>query len=358
MNPNIRGMTPYAPPARSGHGRAISLDANESPFDLPRRLRTRFIQKVRSLVFNRYPDGPSTELRSALSARLGLPADWIVAGSGSDELIGYLIDAVAPPGGTVVVPDPTFVMYERLAKIRGARVKKLPLDGQFDLDSGVFLNPRLLKTAALWFFAYPNNPTANCFSEIVLRQILRRAGGVVVIDEAYVDFSGKTFLPEVRRYPNLVILRTFSKALGIALGRVGLAIAHPRLTKLLNTVRLPYNLSGLSQALALTTLECEPDIEKNIRTILSEREKLLRRFAHSSLFSPCQTDANFILVRVFGEAKKVFEFLRSRGILVKMFREPNLRSCIRITVGRPAEMNKLHAALDQLEKRKWRESSR
>lgn len=350
MNPNLRGMAPYLPPPRKDG--FISLDANESPFDLPETVRKRFLDKIRNLVFNRYPDGPSTELRKAVGRRLGLPPDWIVAGNGSDELIGCLIDAFLPPSGTMVIPDPTFVMYERLAKIRGARIVKLPLDSNFDL-SPAFMNSKLLKKANLWFFAYPNNPTSNCFSRDLLTKILRRARGVVVIDEAYVDFSGKTFFPLLRKFPNLVILRTFSKALGIALGRVGLALAHPQIANLLHVVRLPYNLSGLGQALALTTLESERAIQKNIRMILSERRKLIIKLAGSAHFRACHTDANFILART-GRPKKVFEFLRARGILIKMFTEPRLASYVRITVGRPAEMRKLGAALDEMEKSKWR----
>lgn len=350
MNPNIRGMSPYLPPPRKDG--LISLDANESPFDLPGNVRNKFLNKIRGLVFNRYPDGPSTELRTAIGEKLRIHPDWIVAGNGSDELIGCLIDAVAPPGAAMVIPDPTFVMYERLAKIRGVRAVKLPLDASFDLTPA-FLDPALLRDAKLWFFAYPNNPTSNCFSKEILMEILRKARGIVVIDEAYVDFSGKTFLPYLRDFPNLVILRTFSKALGIALGRVGIALAHPRVTRLLHTVRLPYNLSGLGQILALTTLECERDIRKNIDTILVERRKLVGRLSASRHAEPCATDANFVLVRV-PTSKKVFEFLRARGILVKMFSDHRLRSHIRITVGRPAEMKKLSAALDQLEKLSWR----
>lgn len=350
-NPNIRGMSPYLPPPRLG--RFISLDANESPFDLPSSIRKNFLRKIQNLVFNRYPDGPSTELRRAIGRKLNIPPDWIVAGNGSDELIGCLIDALVPAGGTVVVPDPTFVMYERLAKIRGARVVKLPLDRNFDLTAGL-LDSNLLRTARLWFFAYPNNPTSNCFSRKILLTILRRARGVVVIDEAYVDFSGKTFLPMVRKYPNLVILRTFSKAIGIALGRVGLAIAHPRIANLLHVVRLPYNLSGVSQTLALTTLEAEREIRKNIKIILNERQKLIDRLSATQALRVYPTDANFVLARA-AHPKKVFEFLKARGILVKMFDTKRLRSFVRITVGRPAEMRKLRRAISEMEKTQWRE---
>ena len=343
-------MTPYLPPPRADG--LITLDANESPFDLPEAVRSAFLRRIRTLVFNRYPDGPSTELRTAVGQRVGLLPDWIVAGNGSDELIGLLIDAFVPHRGMVVVPDPTFVMYERLAKIRGARVVKIPLDERFDL-SREFLNPKLLREASLWFFAYPNNPTANCFSKEILAKIINRARGVVVIDEAYVDFSGKTFLRAVRRKKNLVILRTFSKALGIALGRVGLAFAHPCLTRLLHVVRMPYNLSGLGQALALTTLASSTAIQKNIRMIRTERGKLVTRLtATESILAPLPTDANFVLARVSPghSPKKVFEFLRRRGILIKIFHEPRLERFVRITVGRPAEMQKLSAALDELER--------
>lgn len=347
MNPAIRGMKPYLPPPRARG--FISLDANESPFDLPPAVRWDFLNRIRHLVFNRYPDGPSTELRRAVGKVLRLPPEWIVAGNGSDELIGCLIDAMVPYRGTVVVPDPTFVMYERMARVRGVNVVKLPLDDRFDLTPA-FLNPKLLKKADLWFFAYPNNPTANCFSRDILTAVLKRARGIVVVDEAYVDFSGKTFLPLLRKHPNLVILRTFSKALGIALGRVGLALAHPAVTELLHVVRLPYNLSGLGQSLALTTLRSRGQIRKNIQNVLSEREKLLVRLARSRRLEACRTDANFVLVRA-ARPKILFEFLRSRGILVKMFSEPRLKSYIRITVGRPKEMKRLFAALDTMEKR-------
>lgn len=348
MSPNLRGLKPYLPPPRSA--RYVSLDANESPFDLPAVVRRKFIGRIRKLIFNRYPDGSSAELRQAVARRLRVSPDWIVAGNGSDELIGCLIDAFVAPGETMVIPDPTFVMYERMARIRGARVVKIPLDESFDLSSR-FLDARLLRDAKLWFFAYPNNPTANCFSERLLLEILKKARGIVVVDEAYVDFSRKTFLPRLQRFPNLVILRTFSKALGIALGRVGLAIARPAVIDALNIVRLPYNLSGLGQALALTTMEAETMIRRNIEMVIRERDRLAIRLSKSRILDPCRADANFVLARVRrgSSAKNVFEFLRARGILVKIFHEPRLVPYVRITVGRPRDMRRLESALEKLE---------
>ncbi len=202
-----------------------------------------------SIELNRYPEAGSVALASRFAAAFGVEADQVILGNGSDELIQILCAALARPGAEVMIPVPTFAMYRISALNSGLRVAAVPLDKEFDLDLPAMQERMAAHPPALTFLAWPNNPTGNCFRRERIEAILKAASGIVVVDEAYFHFSGKTFLPEFDRYENLVILRTLSKV-GLAAMRIGLLIGPPALVHELHKVRLPYNLNSLSQAAA------------------------------------------------------------------------------------------------------------
>ena len=227
----------------------IKLDANESSLAIPPRLRERFAALLASVPLNRYPEAGSVALTSRYAKAFGVGADQVILGNGSDDLIQILCQALARPGAGVMIPVPTFVMYRIIAVNSGFRVAAVPLDKDFDLDLPAMQEQMAMHSPALIFLAWPNNPTGNCFCRERIEAIMKAASGIVVVDEAYFHFAEKTFLPDLGRHENLVILRTLSKV-GLAAMRVGLLIGPPALIHELHKVRLPYNLNALSQAAA------------------------------------------------------------------------------------------------------------
>ncbi|HNT57640.1 MAG TPA: histidinol-phosphate transaminase [Syntrophales bacterium] len=316
----------------------IKLDANENPHDLPPAVRDRLHGALRAVSLNRYPDPEARELKAGLSRQLGVPADWIMVGNGSDELIQILLTAIrVRPGGGVLIPVPTFAMYRIMAVNLGHRVIEMPLDGSFDLPVDAGSRWVAGETPDITFLSYPNNPTGNCFSRARVAEILDTAKGLVVVDEAYFHFSGDTFLPEVRERENLVILRTFSK-LGFAALRLGVLVGAPDLLRELNKVRLPYNLNALTQTVGTALLDHGEELDRQVRDIVAERKLLFEELKRIPGIKPWPSDANFILFSCDLDKDRLYKILVERGILVKAFSAPEaLRRCLRVSVGKKEE---------------------
>ncbi len=325
----------------------VKLDANENPLSLSRAAAAVLHDAVRDVALNRYPDPEARKLRDRLSALYGVPREMILAGNGSDELIQVLLAALRTggEGGGVLLPVPTFAMYGITAVNLGHRVIEVPLDGDFDLPEGFAGRWAGGEGPDIVFLAYPNNPTGNCFSRRRMEEVLDAAKGLVVVDEAYGPFSGKTFLPEVKRRENLVILRTFSKV-GFAAIRLGVLIGSPALLGELNKVRLPYNLNALTQAMGARLLEHGEELDRQVRAIVKGREELFRELKKMEGVRPFPSDANFILFRCAYDKDRVYKGLLERGVLVKSFASPPvLRDCFRVSVGTEEENRAFVAAL-------------
>ena len=311
----------------------IKLDANENPFPLPPSLQDAFLACMRDVRLNRYPDAGAPRIRKRFAERYGVGDDMLMAGNGSDELIQILCAALARRGAGLLIPVPTFAMYRISGLNYGYRIAEVPLDADFDLDAKAMASAISEKMPALTFLSYPNNPTGNCFSAERMESILDRSEGIVVVDEAYFNFSCRTFLPLLERYENLVILRTLSKV-GFAAMRIGFLIGHPGLVRELDKVRLPYNLNALSQLAAGFFLDHEPAFLEQVDGIIRERKHLLERLKNLAGVQPCRSDANFIFFSCTLEADDVYKKILSQGILVKPFKCPRGgRSYIRVTVG-------------------------
>ncbi|MFQ6044061.1 MAG: histidinol-phosphate transaminase [Candidatus Poribacteria bacterium] len=316
----------------------IKMDANENPFDLPGEIKESLASELSKHPFNRYPDPTAKELREKLSEQLRVNIEQIVIGNGSDELISYLITAFGRDDARVVFPTPTFSMYEILAKVAGVEVKSAPLTKDFDISVDKLIAQLKSGGTNLVFFSYPNNPTGNCFDRQGIIDIIERDDTIVIVDEAYYEFSGKTFLPLLKQYPNLVILRTFSKAYGLAGLRIGYMIAHPDIASEAHKVRLPYNLNSFSQKVALKLLEHSHEATAQVSVILKERERIFQKLAQLDYIQPFPTDANFVLFRTEGDAEHIFEHLLAKGILIRNLNRPGLlRNCLRVTVGTSEE---------------------
>jgi histidinol-phosphate aminotransferase len=331
VKPNVRKLAAYhVDDARV----RIKLDAMENPFPLPPAVRRELAAVVRDAPINLYPDPTAKELKKAIAAMWKMKPEQMVLGNGSDELIQAVILAF---GGPVLIPAPTFAMYDITARALAQTVVTVPLDERFDLDADLMLKKARESKAKIIFLACPNNPTGNRFSDTAVKKILDTANAAIVIDEAYFSFSNRTYLPLLSKYPNMIVLRTLSK-IGFAGLRIGVLAASRSVVDELNKVRLPYNMNGLSQAVAITALKHEEVLDRQISVLISEREKLYNNLSLMQGVTVYPSETNFILFRTKADASNVHRKLKQAGILIKNLDRPGpLKNCLRVTIGTPVE---------------------
>ncbi len=331
MKPEVRALTAYR--AEEPRPDLVKLDANESPFPLPEKIRQELLRSLDQVAVNRYPDPKANRLRSILAAELGILPGQLVLGNGSDELIQLLLIAIGKPGAAVLAPVPTFVMYELIARGQGLHFEGAPLGPYFEPDLPGMIETIETSGPRVVFLATPNNPTGGVFSEAEILKILAVAPGVVVVDEAYGAYGGSTMLPHLVDQERLVILRTLSKT-GLAGLRIGYIVTHPSLAAELEKIRLPFNVNAFSQAAAEVVLAHQDWIDANIREVVRERARVAGRLAGLPGIQTFPSEANFILFRTRPPSHDVFEALLAEGILVRnLGSSPGLRNCLRVTVG-------------------------
>lgn len=334
----IRALSPYHVPAA---GDVIKLDAMENPYGWPRGLVDEWLASLGDVPLNRYPDPAAGGLCARLRQAFDVPADMgLLLGNGSDELIQMLAMAVAGPERTVVAPEPSFVMYRMIAAYVGMDYVGVPLSGaDFSLDMPAMRQAIQHHQSALVFLAYPNNPTGNLFDDAHVHEIIETAPGLVVLDEAYTAFAGRTFMEHLGRYDNLLVLRTVSK-MGLAGLRLGWLAGAPAWLAELDKVRLPYNINVLTQATAEFALDHLDVLTEQTEQIRADRDALFDALDGMPGVEPFPSQANFILFRVSaGTATSVHQGLLSAGILIKDLSAAGgtLADCLRVTVGRPEE---------------------
>jgi histidinol-phosphate aminotransferase len=345
--PQVRALSAYSVADATG---LIKLDAMENPYSWPSELKSEWLERLRAIDVNRYPDPRATELKKRLREALAVPAFAdILLGNGSDELIQLLILAIGGPGSVVFAPDPSFAMYALVARATGRRFESVPLDdSDFSLRLEATLEVIHEKQPALTFIAYPNNPTGNLFDIKHVESILDATSGIVVVDEAYAPFARTSFFPELGNRPNLLVLRTVSK-LGLAGLRLGVLVGAPAWIEQLDKLRLPYNLNVLTQKSAEFALSHYALFKEQTQKIIRDRDILYARLAEMDGIRVWPSDANFLLVRTRdGTGSATAEALRERGVLVKNLHgaSPLLRDCLRVTVGTPEENEAFLKALE------------
>jgi histidinol-phosphate aminotransferase len=342
IRPEVLAMHAYAVADSSG---MVKLDAMENPYLLPPALRRELAERLASVELNRYPEPNPAALRELIVRKMKVPAGMdVLLGNGSDDLIQILTLALARPGSALMYPSPTFVMYSMNATFSGMKAIGVPLRDDFTLDADAFIARMRAEKPALVFLAYPNNPTGVLYPEADVVRIIEAAPGLVVLDEAYHVFAGKTFMDKLSKYPNLVVLRTVSK-LGLAGIRLGYLAGRPEWLRELNKVRQVYNVNVLTEAAARFVLERLDVLEAQAAEIRAERARLgaaLRAFGGVTAFP---SEANFFLVRV-PDALRTYEALRRQGVLVRNL-HPGLANCLRVTVGTPDENRILINALKE-----------
>jgi histidinol-phosphate aminotransferase len=333
LRENIKKLVPYSSARDEFKGEAqIFLDANENSFGSP---LTKW--------YNRYPDPLQKKVKQKLSDIKGIPAENIFLGNGSDECIDILLRAFCEPGkDNIIICPPTYGMYEVSANINDVFVKKVPLTRAFQLDLPA-IEEAVDDHTKMIFLCSPNNPTGNSLNKEDVEIILNNYFGLVVIDEAYINFSRfRSFTQELNDYPNICVLQTLSKAWGLAALRVGIAFASGAIIQVMNKIKPPYNINQASQELALKALEEVDQVNEMIRDIVKQRGELSQQLGELSIVQKIHpSDANFLLVKVIN-ARDVYNFLVEKGIVVRDRSKVELcEGCLRITVGTPKENNEL-----------------
>jgi histidinol-phosphate aminotransferase len=342
IRPQVRTLAAYhvdETPVR------IKLDAMENPFLMPEAVRREMAEVVRKTPINLYPDPSAQEVKKSIASFWKMRPEQMILGNGSDELIQAIILAF---GGPVLVPVPTFAMYEITSRALAQSVVTVPLDDTFDLNADLVLKKAKERKAKVIFLACPNNPTGNRFSDKAIRKVLDNANAAVVIDEAYFSFSGKTYLPLLKKYPNMIILRTLSK-IGFAGLRIGVLTASQAIVDELNKIRLPYNINSLSQAVGVTALKHKAVIKRQISLLISERERLYNALSHLRNVIAYPSETNFIMFRTVADASGVHRKLKQDGILIKNLNKPGpLKNCLRVTIGTPEQNRAFITALKKI----------
>jgi histidinol-phosphate aminotransferase len=350
LRQEVLDLHAYHVPDSSGY---IKLDAMENPYPVPPELRGEIAAAVCAAALNRYPDPAAVSLKDKIREVTGLPQGMeVLLGNGSDELIQLLAMAVSKPGAVLLSVEPSFVMYRMIATFVGMRYVGVPLvtdsgAAGFSLDLPATLAAIEREQPALVFLAYPNNPTGNLFSAAAIVRIIEASPGLVVIDEAYYAFASDSFIPQLARYPNLLVMRTFSK-LGMAGLRLGFLAGSAAWLGQLEKLRLPYNVGVLPQLVAEKLLEHHGVLLQQAEQIKQDRERLFLQLGEIAAVKVYPSEANFLLFRV-ANATAVFNGLKQRGVLIKNLDggHPMLKDCLRVTVGTPGENAKFIAALQE-----------
>jgi histidinol-phosphate aminotransferase len=341
IRPNIRKLKPYRS-ARQDHLTGILMDANENAFGSAITFD--------GMELNRYPDPFQHSLRTRLAQLQGVYPENLFAGVGSDEAIDLLIRVFCEPrADSIIVLEPTYGVYRVAADVNDVPVRSCLLTDEFQIDAATVRSIADTNTKMI-FCCSPNNPTGNLLRRNDILDLCATTSAIVVVDEAYFDFAqSESVVSAISQFPNLVVLRTLSKAWGLAAIRLGYAVAHPEIISYLMKVKAPYNINALTSAEAIRALEHPEHVRNSVTSTVSERKRLgdeLVKFHFVLKVFP--SDANFLLVR-FSDARAVYQHLAQRGVIVRdRSSEPKLTNCLRISVGTPEQNNLLLTALKEI----------
>lgn len=333
----------------------IKLNQNELPYDLPKDLQKKLAARLVKLPLNRYPVMEPLRLKKALAQKLKLKPEQILVGTGSNVLLQALVLSLKEKS-LVLSVSPSFALYELIPKtfgypFAGVRLRKK----DFTLEEGKFLRVVRQKKPSLIFLANPNAPTGGLYSIDFIKKLLEQTSGLVLVDEAYFEFSGVTLIKELKKFSNLLINRTFSKAYGLGGVRVGYLLGHEDLLREIKKAMVPFSVGVLNEEAALFALEHQKIFKEKIKEVLAEKEKLYQSMARLKGLEVFPSAANFLLFRV-NDALACFTHLKKKGILVRnVSGQPDLKGCLRVTVGTPSENQKfLKALVGAIHESPWR----
>ena len=344
IKPAVRAVAAYTLSARRA---PVKLNQNENPYDVPEAIKRRVIERALERSWSRYPEFDPRELLEALARFSGWPADGILAGNGSNELIEAALLVTVGEGTRVVIPEPTFTLYALLTRMLGGEVVRVPLGPDLEYEAEALSVARREARAPVTIVCSPNNPTGGVLPLREVARLCAESDGLVIVDEAYHEFSGQSAVPLLADHGNLIVLRTFSKAMGGAGLRLGYLLAAPEIVREVNKARLPYNLNFFSEAAALAILDEAPAFGEVVGRLIAMRDRLARDLAALPGLRVFPSRANFILFELERhEPRRVFEDLYARGVLVRdVTAYPRLQRCLRVSVGSDEENEALLRAL-------------
>ena len=347
IKPEVRALRAYA---LSPDSARVKINQNESPWDAPAHIKEEAQRRLDTRRWSRYPDFVPHSLHERLAQFAGWQADGILAGNGSNELIQALLMVAVGPGTRVLISEPTFALYRQISTVLGGEVVSVPLTAQLNYDVKALSAAARELQPDVAIICSPNNPTGCMLSDDDLRGLLTSTDGLVVVDEAYHEFAGHSVVPLLREHRNLVVLRTFSKAMAMAGLRVGYLLAAPELAQEISKAVLPYNLNAMSQTAAEVAVEMyTAELLPQVQRIISERERLYDNLNRVEGLTPVRSHANFMVVRSALAPKQIFAELLSRDILIRdVSGYPMLSEYFRVSIGTPEENDLLIEALREI----------
>ena len=340
----LRDVEGYVPGEQPADPAVIKLNTNENPYP-PSPKVVEALRGVDVAALRKYPDPVSLGLRTVCAERYGYASpDWVIAGNGMDELLAMALRTFTDPGDTILTPYPTYSLYETLAKLHGAHCKTIDLSPDFQLTSEFFTTP-----ARLCFLPRPNAPSGVAAPLAEMERLCTNFDGIVVIDEAYVDFADDSCLEFPKRFDNVIVMRTFSKSFSLAGQRLGVAVARPELIAEFMKTKDSYNLNAISQAVGIAAMQDYAYMESNVRKIRATRQRLADALKKLG-FTVSPSQANFVLAQRDGtpSSAEIFHALREQNILVRYFDTPGLQNALRVSVGTDAEIDTLLERLREI----------
>ena len=347
IKPRVRELRAYTlTPERA----TIKINQNENPWDAPENIKRESLRRLHERAWSRYPDFVPAGLHERLAAFSGWQADGIVAGNGSNELIQALLMVTIEPGKRVLICEPTFALYRQVAVVLGGEVVSVPLDANLRYDIAALREKIETLKPDVTIICSPNNPTGCRIDDHDLSVLLEVSTGLVAVDEAYFEFSAGTVAPLLHRFKNLVVFRTFSKAMALAALRVGYLLAAPEMAREIGKAVLPYNLNAFSQTIAEVAVEMyDAELRPLIAQIIAERGRLSAGIEEISGLDAVESEANFMAVRSAFKPRHVFNELLKRDILIRdVSKYPMLENYFRVSIGTPRENDLLLTALREI----------
>src|SRR5262245_37786848 len=346
IKPNVRAITAYTLAPLEA---PIKINQNENPFGMPREIKDEVLRRAMKHDWARYPEFVPTSLLKKLAVYTGWRANGIMAGNGSNEMIQSVVNSIVEKGVRVALPEPTFSVYRQVINVAGGEIISIPLNEDLTFNFPRLASKIVTAKADLAIICSPNNPTGCVISARDLASIARNSDGIVVVDQAYLEIGGEDFISLLNDYPNLVILRTFSKAMAMGGLRVGYCLAAPELIREFNKAKMPYSLNFFSMTAAEVALENQHLLKPLVEAMRGERERLFAELQTIEGLQPVPSAANFFVVKTALPPKELFAQLHARGILIRdVSGAPMLSEYVRISVGTPEENDKLLAALREI----------
>ena len=348
IKPVVRALRAYT---LSPHRASVKINQNENPWDAPAEIKEEVLRRFAARQWSRYPDFVPVSLHERLAQFAGWKTDGVIAGNGSNELIQALLMVAIGPGKRVLISEPTFALYKQAATVLGGEVESVLLTSELSYDVAALLKTIEERQPDVTIICSPNNPTGCVIDAGDLRRLLVASRGLVVIDEAYHEFAQQSVVPLLNEHENLIVLRTFSKAMAFAALRVGYLLAAPELVTEIRKAVLPYNLNAFSQLAAEVAIEKYPTLlGPTVEAIRNERERVYSEVSKIQGLHPQKSSANFMVVKRDGDVRQMFEELLKRDILVRdVSGYPMLSEYFRVSVGTPEENDQLLRALHEIQ---------